>query len=54
VIKAVWQKELFSMVTGSSKPFGHNELFESELDNEIVEQEIKLQLSMQEKLARAI
>jgi hypothetical protein len=40
------------MVTGLSKPLDHNELFESESDNETAEVEIDLQLSMQKKLAR--
>jgi hypothetical protein len=33
-----------SMVTGLSKPFDHNELFEFESDNETAEVEIDLQL----------
>jgi hypothetical protein len=37
-----------------SKSFDHNEPFEYESDNETTEVEINLQLSMQEKLARAI
>jgi hypothetical protein len=40
-----------SMVTGLSKPIDQNEPFEFESDNETVEVEIDLQLSM---LARAI
>jgi hypothetical protein len=42
------------MVTGISKPIDHNDPFEFESDNETTEVEIDLQLSMQEKLARAI
>jgi hypothetical protein len=42
------------MVTGVSKPLDHNEPFEFESDNETAEVKIDLQLSMQEKLARAI
>jgi hypothetical protein len=42
------------MVTGLSKPHDHNEPIEFESDNETAEEEIDLQLSMQEKLARAI
>jgi hypothetical protein len=42
------------MVTGLSKPLVHNEPFELESDNETAEVGIDLQLSMQEKLARAI
>jgi hypothetical protein len=42
------------MVTGLSKPLDHNEPFEFESDNETAEEEIDLQLSMQEKLARVI
>jgi hypothetical protein len=45
---------IVSMVTGLSKPHDHNEPFELESDNETAEVEIDLQLSMQEKLARAI
>jgi methionyl-tRNA synthetase len=45
---------IVSMVTGLSKPLNHNEPFELESDNETAEVEIDLQLSMQEKLARAI
>jgi hypothetical protein len=45
---------IVSMVTGLSKPLDHNEPFELESDNETAEVEIDLQLSMQEKLARAI
>jgi hypothetical protein len=45
---------LKSMVAGLSKPLDHNEPFEFESDNETAEVEIYLQLSMQEKLARAI
>jgi hypothetical protein len=41
------------MVTGLSKPLDHNVPFEFESDNETAE-DIDLQLSMQEKLARAI
>jgi hypothetical protein len=41
-------------ITGVSKPLDPNEPFEFESDKEIVEVEIDLQLSMQEKLARAI
>jgi hypothetical protein len=44
----------FSMVTGLSKPLDHNAPFKFESDNEAAEVEIDLQLSMQEKLARAI
>jgi hypothetical protein len=40
-------------ITGLSKPLDPNEPFEFESDNEIVEVEIDLQLSIQEKLARA-
>jgi hypothetical protein len=42
------------MVTGLSKPLDHNEPFEFEIDNETAEVEIDLQLSIQEKLTRAI
>jgi hypothetical protein len=42
------------MVTGLSKPLDHNEPFEFESDNETAKVEIDLELSMQEKLARAI
>jgi hypothetical protein len=42
------------MVTGLSKSLDHNEPFEIESDNETAEVELYLQLSMQEKLARAI
>jgi hypothetical protein len=42
------------MVTGLSKPLDHNESFKFESDNETAKEEIELQLSMQEKLARAI
>jgi hypothetical protein len=42
------------MVTGLSKPLDHNEPFEYESGNEIAEEEIDLQLSMQKKLAKAI
>jgi hypothetical protein len=42
------------MVTGLSKSLVHNEPFEIESDNETAELELYLQLSMQEKLARAI
>jgi hypothetical protein len=42
------------MVTGLSKSLHHNEPFEIESDNETAEVELYLQLSMQEKLARAI
>jgi hypothetical protein len=42
------------MVTGLSKPLDHQEPFEFESDNETDEAEIDLQLSMQEKSARAI
>jgi hypothetical protein len=42
------------MVTGLSKPLDFNEPFELESENETAEVEIDLQLSMQEKLARAI
>jgi hypothetical protein len=42
------------MVTGLSKSFDHNEPFEIESNNEAAEVELYLQLSMQEKLARAI
>jgi hypothetical protein len=45
---------IVSMVTGLSKPLDHNEPFKLESDNETAEVEIDLQLSMQEKLARAI
>jgi hypothetical protein len=41
------------MVTGLSKPLDHNEPFEFEPDNKTAEEEIDLQLSIQEKLARA-
>jgi hypothetical protein len=41
------------MVTGLSKPIDHNEPFEFKSDNKTAEVEINLQLSMQEKLARA-
>jgi hypothetical protein len=37
-----------------SKPLNHNEPSEFESDNETAEVEIELQLSMEEKLARAI
>jgi hypothetical protein len=43
-----------SMVTGLSKPLDHNEPFELESDNETAEVQIDMQLSMQEKLVRAI
>jgi hypothetical protein len=43
-----------SMIAGLSKPLDHNEPFEFESDNETAEVEIHLQLSMQEKLGRAI
>jgi hypothetical protein len=42
------------MVTGLSEPLDHNVPFELESDNETAEAEIYLQLSRQEKLARAI
>jgi hypothetical protein len=42
------------MVTGLLKPLDHNEPFEFESDNETAKVEIDLQLSMQEKRARAI
>jgi hypothetical protein len=42
------------MVTGLSKPLDHNEPFEFESDKETAEVEIYLQLSIHEKLARAI
>jgi hypothetical protein len=42
------------MVAGLSLPLDHNEPFELESDNETAEVEIDLQLSMQEKLSRAI
>jgi hypothetical protein len=42
------------MVTGLSKPLDHNEPFLFESDNKTAEVKIDLQLSMQEKLARAI
>jgi hypothetical protein len=45
---------IVSMVTGLSKPLDHNEPFELESENETAELEIDLQLSMQEKLVRAI
>jgi hypothetical protein len=45
---------IVSTVTGLPKPLDHNEPFELESDNEAAEVEIDLQLSMQEKLARAI
>jgi hypothetical protein len=45
---------IVSMVTGLPKPLDHNEPFELESDNETAEVEIDLQLSMQEKLTRAI
>jgi hypothetical protein len=41
-------------INGLSKPLDHKEPFEFESDNETTEMEIDLQLSMQEKLARAI
>jgi hypothetical protein len=40
--------------TGLSKPLDHNEPFVFESDDKTAEVEINLQLSMQEKLARAI
>jgi hypothetical protein len=43
-----------SMVTGLSKPLDHNEPFEFESNNKTDELETNLQLSMQEKLAKAI
>jgi hypothetical protein len=46
--------KIVSMITGLSKPLDHNEPFELESDNKTAEVEIDLQLSMQEKLARAI
>jgi hypothetical protein len=42
------------MVTGLSKSLDHNEPFEFESVNETAEVNTDLQLSMQEKLARAI
>jgi hypothetical protein len=45
---------IVSMVTSLSKPLDHNEPFELESDNETAEVENDLQLSMQEKLTRAI
>jgi hypothetical protein len=42
------------MVTGLSKLLDHNGPFKFESDNETAEVEIDLQLSMQEKLARAV
>jgi hypothetical protein len=42
------------MVTGLTKALDHNEPFEMESDNKAAEVEIDLQLSRQEKLARAI
>jgi hypothetical protein len=42
------------MVTGLSESLDHNEPFEIESDHETAEVELYLQLSMQEKLARAI
>jgi hypothetical protein len=42
------------MVTGPSKTLGYNEPFEFDSDYKTAEEEINLQLSMQEKLARAI
>jgi hypothetical protein len=42
------------MVTDLSKTLDHNEPFEFESDNETAEVEIDLQVSIQEKLARAI
>jgi hypothetical protein len=45
---------IVSMVTGLSKPLDHNEPFELESDSETTEVEIDLQLSIQEKIARAI
>jgi hypothetical protein len=42
------------MVTGLSKPLNHNVPFVFESENETAEVEINLQLSMQEKLAKAI
>jgi hypothetical protein len=45
---------IVSMVTCLSKPFDHNEPFELESDNKTAEVKIDWQLSMKEKLARAI
>jgi hypothetical protein len=42
------------MISGLSRPLDHNEPFKMEFSNETAEVEIYLQLSMQEKLARAI
>jgi hypothetical protein len=42
------------MVTGLSNPLVHNKPFELESDNETAAVEIDVQLSMKEKLARAI
>jgi hypothetical protein len=42
------------MVTGLSKQLDHNEPSEFESDNKAAEVEIDLELSIQEKLARAI
>jgi hypothetical protein len=42
------------MFTGRSYPLDHNKPIDLETDNETAEVEIDLQLSMQEKLARAI
>jgi hypothetical protein len=42
------------MVTGPSKPLDNKEPFEFESDHKTAEVEINLQMSMQEKLARAI
>jgi hypothetical protein len=42
------------MATSLSNQLGRNESFESKQDNETVEKEVELQLSMQEKLTRVI
>jgi hypothetical protein len=42
------------MGTGLSKPLNHMEPFDFESDNDVAKVEIDLQVSMQEKLARAI
>jgi hypothetical protein len=44
----------WSMITGLSKSLDHNEPFEFESNHKTAEVEIDLQLSMQEKLTRAI
>jgi hypothetical protein len=52
--KRLSEATIVSMVSGLSEPLNHNEPFELESDNETAEVEIDLQLSMQDKLARAI